>query len=226
MGHTRSTRTCSVRSCAFPSCRWPSGPTRSATVARGGGDEAQDRPYTDCCCSRVVRAHWPLVPGAYLPRMLSTKEKDASKKAQSAQTASPHCRYNDGQARSPGQLISLSLSPSRVRPGTILSHAMHFLSARTRTCRLSVHALRAMAQRRRLRGTRAVIDVHCMCRCCPSAHCACQPHHRPAPTAVAVRRSRCCMVACVHAVHTGLTPLRASRQRPIGKAKRRRGQTG
>jgi len=103
---------------------------------------------------------------------------------------------------------------------------MHFLSARTRTCRLSVHALRAVAQRRRLRGTRAVIDVHCMCRCCPSAHCACQPHHRPAPTAVAVRRSRCCMVACVHAMHTGLTPLRASRQRPIGKAKRRRGRTG
>jgi hypothetical protein len=34
------------------------------------------------------------------------------------------------------------------------------------------------------------------------------------------------MVACVHAVHTGLTPLRASRQRPIGKAKRRRGRTG
>jgi hypothetical protein len=122
--------------------------------------------------------------------------------------------------------LSLSLSPSRVRPGTILSHAMHFLSARTRTCRLSVHALRAMAQRRRLRGTRAVIDVHCMCWCCPSAHCACQPHHRPAPTAVAVRRSRCCMVACVHAMHTGLTHLRASRQRPIGKAKRRRGRTG
>jgi len=109
MGHTRSTRTRSVRSCAFPSCRWPSGPTRSATVTGGGGDEAQDRPYTDCCCSRVVRAHWPLLPGAYLPRMLSTKEKDASKKAQSAQTASPHCLYNDGQARSPGQLISLSL---------------------------------------------------------------------------------------------------------------------
>lgn len=52
--------------------------------------------------------------------------------------------------------LSLSLSPSRVRPGTILSHAMHFLSARTRTCRLSVHALRAVATRNKSCDRRAL----------------------------------------------------------------------
>ena len=60
-------------------------------------------------------------PGAYLPRMLSTKEKDASKKAQSAQTASPHCRYSDGQARSLGLSVAVSSPP---RDDTFSCHAL------------------------------------------------------------------------------------------------------